>query len=127
MPLRGVRSWAVELKPWLDRSMNWVGFVSSGVGSGPEVWLERGRESQREGAGGREREGEGGRGREREGEGGMKRGREREREREPDQRKGTMLPASPVGTKAKAKARADADCPVSFMLLLTLLLNFGVS
>ena len=40
----------VELKSWLDRSTNLVGFVSSCVGSGPEVGQregERGREGAR--------------------------------------------------------------------------------
>ena len=43
----------VELKPWLDRSTNMVGFVSSGVGSGPEVGQREGKRG-REGARGKE-------------------------------------------------------------------------
>ena len=80
----------MELKSGLDRSMNWVGRVSSDVGSGPKT-SQRGRDG------------------------------------EPEQMKWKMLPASPVGTNAKAKAKAEADGAVSFMLLLTSLLDSKVN
>ena len=50
MPPRGVRSLVVELKSWLDRSMNWVGAVSSGVGSGPEVGQREGEREEERGS-----------------------------------------------------------------------------
>ena len=99
MPPRGARSLVVELESWLDRSMNWVGSVSSGVGSGPEA-------GQREG----EREEE---------RGSPSRGNEKYLPASPI---GT-------NAKAKATAEADSAVifMLLLILLLILLLNFEVS